>query len=414
MKKMLKLVLIIALVLLLPGCWGYREVDEVAYIITLGLDKGEGNLLNLTAQVAVPQVIGGNAEGGSRGEGQPSEIISVEAATILGGLQMLSTSLSRRPSLQHTRSIVFSEELAREGIGHLLAPIVRFREFRRNTFVAISRGNAREFLEKGQPVLETNPAKFAELLVATTRYTGFSPESQLHLFYNAAKSEAEQPVAMLVAVGGDGIKENGREGRKHSEGVFLAGAVPREGGNEIEIMGAAVFRGGRMVGTLTGDETIIYNMVRGKFKQGIFSFPDPNEPSRFIILNLLAERPTNINVSLKEQGPVIDVNISLEAEFISIQSNIHYDTSERYAEAEQVISRMLKLHADRLVRKTQKDFESDIFGFGKQARLNFLTWQQWEEYNWLDMYPGAQVNVHFDIDIRRIGLLREMEPAREN
>jgi hypothetical protein len=58
MKRKFCLFLLICL-LFQTGCWGFREVDEEAFIMILGLDKGKENLLVLTAQIAVPRGMGG-------------------------------------------------------------------------------------------------------------------------------------------------------------------------------------------------------------------------------------------------------------------------------------------------------------------------------------------------------------------
>ncbi|MTI82881.1 MAG: Ger(x)C family spore germination protein [Firmicutes bacterium] len=411
--KILKLPLLLLMLLLIPGCWGYQEVDESAFILALGVDKGEKNKLNLTAQIAVPKNIAGGGEGGGGGGGAKSTmVVSVETPTILAGLDLLGTFVERRPSLKHTKAIVFSSELAREGMGRYLAPLVRYRQFRRNTFMVVSRGKAEELVKNTQPILEDNPAKYIELLVGTSKYTGLFPvSSQVHQFYNAAKSEARQPVAILAALGGN--KQKDQAGKKESVGEYLAGEIPREGGNKIDLMGTAVFNGGRMVGELTGNETTVMEMINGRFNQGIFSVPDPRVPEEYILLEARAERRPAVEISLEGQVPVINVEISLDAEFLSIQSNIAYERPGAINEVENAFAQILQRDADGLLRKTQEEFSADVFGFGEEARKKFLTWPEWEQYDWLKVFPQAEVNVNFNINIRRIGLLRESSPVKE-
>lgn len=54
------------------------------------------------------------------------------------------------------------------------------------------------------------------------------------------------------------------------------------------------------------------------------------------------------------------------------------------------------------------------FCFGDQARKKLLTWAEWEQYDRLKVYPLADVNINFKINIRRIGLLREGSPVRKS
>ena len=413
MSKLLYLYLTFAL-LILPGCWGYKEVDESAFILALGVDKGEENLLNLTAQIAVPKNIAGGGEGGGGGGGAESTmIVSVETPTILAGLDLLGSFVERRPSLKHTKVIVFSGELAREDMGKYLAPLVRYRQFRRNTFIVISRGKAKELVKNTQPIMEDTPAKYIELLMGASRYTGLFPiSSQVHWFYNAAKSETRQPVAILAAVASN--KQDKETKRRQSAGSYVAGDIPREGGNKIDHMGTAVFRGGRMVGELNGDQTIAMEMIRGNFEEGIFSVPDPNVSEKYILLEAHAERKPVTQISLAGEVPVINVEVPLDAEFLSIQSNIAYERPEAIVEVETAFAQLLERDADKLIRKTQEEFQSDVFGFGEEAKKKFLTWDDWEQYDWLKVYPQVDINVSFNINIRRIGLLRESSPVRES
>ncbi len=411
--------------LFLSGCWGYREVDETAHVLLLGLDKGKKNVLTLTAFIAVPRRMGGGGGGGAVGGGggggggqKPSVTVSVECRTVLTGLDMINSIIERRATLNHLKFIFFSGEIAEEGLDRYMAPLMRYPETRRSIFIGVCQKNCRELLEKFQPIMEANPSKYAELLMGTQRYVGFIPFNQVHHFYTDMKSRGSQPVCALVDL--EQKKEGEKEQRaapeekafEESEGDFIAGRLPRQGGNKIEFIGAAVFRGPKMVGTINGSETVILNILRGWYKEGFFAFPDPGRRDRFVILRLLAERKPHIKVSLDDEGlPAIKVRVPLDAEIISIQSGINYERPDKLPVLEQAVNRQLEERTRRLIRKTQEEFCSDIFGFGLKARRLASTYSQWEKMNWPELYPGATVSVTFDTKIRRIGLLRKTSRA---
>ncbi|MEW6274314.1 MAG: Ger(x)C family spore germination protein [Bacillota bacterium] len=411
--------LVLASSLFLSGCWGYREIDETAHVLLLGVDKGKENVLTLTALIAVPRRMGGGGGGGAVGGGggggggqKPSVTISVESRTILTGLDMINSVIERRSTLNHLKVILFSREIAREGLDRYLAPLMRYPEFRRTVFIGISRTSARELLEKFQPLMEANPAKYAELFMGTQRYVGFIPFNQVHHFYGDMKSKSIQPVCALIGLERKEETKREREARDKSEGDFIAGQLPRKGGNKIELAGSAVFRGARMVGTINGSETVILNMLRGWFREGFYAFPDPARPDRFVILRLQAERKPQIKVRLNPEGaPVINVRVPLDAEIISIQSGINYERPEKLPVLERELDRRLEAQTKKLIRKTKEEFRSDIFGFGFKARRLAATYPQWQKMNWPELYPQASVHVTFATQIRRIGLLRKTSKA---
>ena len=57
--------------------------------------------------------------------------------------------------------------------------------------------------------------------------------------------------------------------------------------------------------------------------------------------------------------------------------------------------------------KTSKDFKSDINGFGKFALKNFITIQDFDQYNWLDNYQNAFFDVEVDTSIKSGMLITE-------
>lgn len=405
---------LVAAVLLAPllfsGCWGSREPDETARILLIGLDKGKENVLTMTVLIDVPRskAGSGNMDEGGKGGGKPAMTVSVESRTILTGLDMINSIVERRSTLNHLKAIIFSEELAREGLDRYMTPLMRFPEFRRTIFLAVSQGSARELLEGFQPLMENNPAKYVELLFNAQRYVGFIPFVQFHHFYNDLKSLSVEPVCILVGLSGAKHVRYQRQPQGVREGDFLAGQLPRKGGGKLEVLGSAVFRESKMVGVLNGTQTVILNMLRGWFFESLFAFSDPGRPDLFVVLKVEKERKPEIKVRLGTGGiPEIWVRVPLDAEIISIQSGINYERPEKLPILEGVVNRRLEDLTEELVRKTQEEFRADIFGFGFKARRLAATYPQWESMNWPELYPEARVSITFDTKIRRIGLLRK-------
>jgi len=421
-RSILSLVLAVLLagLLFLPGCWGYHEIDETAHILLLGIDKGKENALTLTALIAVPRRMGGGGGGGAVGGGggggggqKPSVTVAVECRTVFTGLEMINSVIERRATLNHLKSVVFSEEMTKDGLGFHLNALMRYPEFRRTVFIAVCRKSARELLEKLQPLMEANPAKYVELYMGTQRYVGFIPFNQVHHFYNDMKSESSEPVCALISLERrEGVKGAGKE-QKKPEGDFVAGELPRQGGNKTELIGSAVFHGEKMAGTISGSETVILNMLRGWFRETVYAFPDPQSPGRFVVFRLLAERKPQVKVRLNvERIPAIDVRVPLDAEILSIQSGVHYEEPDRLPVLQQEINRRLEKETARLIRKTQEQFRADIFGFGFKARKLAATYPEWRQMNWPELYPEAQTRVVFDVQIRRVGLLRKLSKTK--
>ncbi|NPV90297.1 MAG: Ger(x)C family spore germination protein [Firmicutes bacterium] len=421
------LTLLLFLVNLFPlGCWDYQEVDETAYVLVLGFDKGKENKLTVTAQIAAPRRIAGGGAGGMPSqEGGPAgakttEVVTAEAPTAVASFNMLNTFVNRRISMKHTKVVVFSEELAREGLLPFLRVIGRYPEFRRNIFIGVARGvSARELLEKNQPVLEINPSKYVELATLASKYTGLSmTQPFLNRYYNAVYSLGSEPAAIMWGLKrqtppGEGTPIQHPYGWR-SEGDYLSGAIPRSGGNPVEQIGSALFKGDKMVGEITGDQTTAMVMMRNQLNQSLYSLPDPLEPQLVDMVSILQRRPPKFKIDVSEPVPKISIQIPLEGYVEGIQGHSNYEDPSFRPILEEAVAERITRDVVGLLQKTQA-LGIDTLGIGTRAKVHFLTWQEWVDYNWNEVYPQASIDVKVIVNLHSFGLLRKNaeEPARK-
>ncbi len=410
-KKMSLLIIICILFTLFTGCYDNREVDELSYAIALGFDKGSTNALRLTMQLAVPLSIGGG-EGSSGGKPEEKlDIVTVEAPTLYTGLDLINNSISKEINLSHAKLLVFSEELAREGLHKYLNAIIRGREFRPNTYIAVSRCPALDYIKTIKPVLDPQPAKYYELEYQEG-LTGGIPSTKISDFYFATESLNKQAVATLAGVSkfesvndfSKASSTNKEKGRlKPLEGDYKAGEIPKLGDIKGQIIGMAVFYGDKMVGDTDGEFANFYMMFTGKYKNTYWSIPDPKVKNTFVVINAKQSRNPEFKINMINGKPHIDIDIKIEADYESIQSGEDYEKNSEVfeAHAEKFFEKDMLI----FLNKTSKEFKSDIMGFGREMKFKFLTWDEWKAFNWPKKYKDAVFNVTLDLKMRRPGLI---------
>jgi len=157
--------------------------------------------------------------------------------------------VSKQLNMSQIKVLVFSEELAREGIEKYINALMRGREFRPHSYVIVARGTgnaAERYLRAVEPELESNPAKYYEMLLSAYTYTGFTANTSLTNFYKNMVSESTQPLAVLADISkfeksddinmdNSSYQEKGRE--FPLEGDFKAGDMPKVGTIKSEVMG---------------------------------------------------------------------------------------------------------------------------------------------------------------------------------
>lgn len=421
MRKMIALLLIlIFLPAIVTGCYDKREVDDMAYVIAIGFDKGVTDKLRLTLQmISLKEEGGGNgsskgsAEGG--GEGNETTVITVDCPGPAVGLNMLNIVTSRQLNLMHAKLLVFSDEIAKsDEFAKYVTAMARYREIRRSMGFIITRGKAEDFIKENKTLLSKHSAKAVQLIMYQANYTGFFPRVRLFNFYNEIKSTMEQPVAILADINTFKKIEEPGQGEQQEPtggGEYLAGEVPRRGGLRREYFGGAVFHGARMVGEITGSEVRVRGMVTNEFKRGFFDVQDPLNPESVVSFDVRPARKPKIKVNLRGDTPEINVKIRLEGDILSIPSGVHYEDPKLKPVLEQAFEQEIKNQIDSLITKAQNEFHSDIFKFGCSAVYHFPTIEDWESYAWHKKFPEAKINTEVDFIIRRTGILLKSAPV---
>lgn len=394
---------------LLSGCNGARESEEVAYIVAIGIDKAEEEgMITVTYQIAKPNVEG------NKGEGEKDTILLTNSATtITESFSLLNSTTSLAPSLSHVKVLVVGQEVARDGLADMWGTLKRYREYRGSMFVLVARGTAKEFLEESKPSFNISASKYFETMLDSGIDNGYYLRTSFHQFYTRLKSNSAQPYATFVDVsslsGKGEISTPKVSGGK--TGGYIAGNIPLQGGNPVEFAGTAIFKGDKMVGTLSTTETRMLAILLGEYHHGFLSVEDPIDPKHVIVVNLRLGSTPKINAILEDGRPVISVKISLEGEITSLSSGINYEQESYLKVLEEQINMVLQQEMVNMIQHTQ-ELGSDVGGLGYYIRPLFTNYQEYLEYPWLAEYSQSKVNVTIQTKIRRTGLMIRTYPTK--
>lgn len=444
------LICLLMISLLLTSCYDGHEIGEFSYISIIGIEKGEKERFRFTFQIPLLTM---GEEGKGKSE-KSAESVTIEAPSLSNAIKLANTDIAKRLNFMHLKAIIISEDLAKSGkIGEYIAPIIRYREIRRNTIVIVCKGEAKEFVEKSEPYSGELISQTIEDVMRKSEETGFFPKVTLNDFYDGLKAPYHALMVTYSAIspwakeeesksgeeskqGQQGAgskdeekgkssseensgKEQGKEDDgseaqkevgKDNNGDYYAGEIPRSGGEKIEHFGSVLFDGDMMVGKLTGFETQMVLITKGEIRTASFTIQDPIEPDQMVTLEVNEFESPETEIDLADKNkPLIKIKLKLEGSIMSIPSGINYEKAENTELLEKALEGFL---ADGIQRSFEKckEAKTDVFNFGTVAVKNFLTIPEWEEYNWLTKFPESELKVEVDYTIRRTGHLIKTVP----
>lgn len=197
-----------------------------------------------------------------------------------------------------------------------------------------------------------------------------------------------------------------QEKTTNNDSSYTAGETPISPGNDgVETMGLAVFNSDKLVGELTGFDSICHLIISNKLKNAQIRVPSPIKELDFIDLYIELDKDTKNSVYLVNSTPYITSKIRITAKMQSMNENINLKDNELVNKIETSATAYLKEQISDYLYKTSKNLHADIDGFGLYALKYFSTNMEWNEYNWLHHYKDAYFNIDISVNLRSSYLL---------
>mgnify|MGYP002625718899 CR=1 FL=1 len=225
-------------------------------------------------------------------------------------------------------------------------------------------------------------------------------------FYSRLKDYSSQPVAIL---GGINAKDTHFIGENTNyvdiDSSYKAGESLIEHKNNIEVMGLAVFKEDKLVGELNAIDTISYLLIEGTLHNCTINIPDPFNENSLISLSLKQTAPPKKNVEIVNNTPFITVNIPLEANILTLNTNSDYTNNDNLDIISKYANSYLENHISKYLYKTSREFNSDISSFGRNTLYKYIDLPSWSKMNWLENYKNSVFRVKINTQIKSSSLI---------
>lgn len=365
---------------LLTGCWGYRDINDLALVMAVGVDRTPEGRVLVTVQVARPGMGGGGQGAGSISSagGKPVYVAAAEGRSVFEAIRNLALFTSRRIMWAHNKLVVIGEAQARHGVAEIIDFFTRNPELRYRSFVALAEGDARDVVSSSTG-MEAMPADSIE---RTFRYSRLTGEAQRIDVKEFAAAYLDDGVTSFLPV----LRLRVRA----VPGAASKDTDPRE----VVVQGLALFRGDRLVEILDQQESRGVVLMRGRARRIVITLPCPGKEEETITLELLARR-ADIRPTQKGEELSIGVRLETNASLASVACPLDY----RLPEVQDRISRRLEesLRQDLLVAIDRiKASRTDPVGLGQHVRYR-LPWA-WGRYR--EIWPEPLARASFQVAVK--------------
>lgn len=188
-------ILTILILVATTNYYGIRGIDNLAYVVAIGVDIGENENLLLSLQISLPG--GSSSESSSSSQSTSVVVESVECPSINTGITLFNSYLGKEINLSHCKVIVISEEFATNGVSEILYTLTNAIQFRTTSNIIISKCDAKSYLEYSSPLLDKISARYYEIAPTSSEYTGYTESITCNEFLSSINSNFSSPVAIL-------------------------------------------------------------------------------------------------------------------------------------------------------------------------------------------------------------------------
>ncbi len=378
MKKSLPLYLLcVVLLLTSTGCWNRRELNTLAVVQALGIDRAENGQISIAAQILRPSEV----KKASATEAGAVWVVTSTGDTVFDAIRGASLKTTRKLFFPHNKVIIIGEGAAQAGVMPILDFLERDPEIRKISYILIANGKAKPILQ-GVHEQENIPSLAIEGLIESTVNSSKLPKRNLNDFLGTLDSPTNSSVLPGITLVDK--KSNGKSIR------------------EVTLDQTAIFKKDKLLGWFNGRETRGLLWVLNEVKSGIIVVNSPGEENRSVSLEII-NAVSKIKPEITDGKLTVTVEVNEEGNLAEQLSAVDLTQPDTFHELELKQAAAIKEEIIAALAKAQ-DWGVDIFKFGDEFHRKFP--QEWSglEENWEEEFKKLEINVEVVAKLSRVGI----------
>jgi len=381
LKRGFAITLILVITLSLTGCWNRRELSTLGIIGLVGVDTTGNNDIKSTFEIIKPEK---TSKGAGDKTQTPVTYMQANGSTLIESFRAVPVRFERKLFVSHAKGFLFSEEVARKGLAENLDMILRDHELRLTMHLIIVKDSTASDAMSVAGGINTIPSSYIEDLAKQYKVHSTSVDTTVLDFLKSYYSKGINPlVTVLKKVKKDKVGKSDQDEY------------------ELSVEGSAIFLKDKLIGFLDGLETRGYNWIVGKVSSGVVTFPTPN--SNGLTSVEIFQAGSKRDVEIDGNDIKIKIKINMNGMLDEQTTAIKLTDPSVIEILEQATSQAIKQEVEHTLQKVQKEYKSDVFGFGQIVHRKYP--QQWKSMqdNWDESFSQASFEVETEAKITKTG-----------
>lgn len=360
MNNRLFLLTFILITVFLHGCATKETktpLEDIGMVGVMAFDNIDEDLIKVT--VAIPQ--------SSIQAEENTQVFSVKTDLVSEGVVDIEALSDKKIVLNQLRVVIINEEFAREKkVDRVIQQLYRNSEVGNKVMIAIVKGSGEEMLEAKYPDKAGVISYLSDMLQPRIN-TAFTPNTDIHDFIYAHTN----PILDVVVPYLD---------KKDSK---------------IQIEGVALFKGDKMLKTLTKDEALIIQALKGRKNLAPLNLSLDKEGDKEEVMIDLIDSKVKMTGNKDMKNPKLSIVLSVKGTLVEIKGarENKLKTEESITKLEKDLSDQMEEDIKKFLKQLQED-EVDPIGLTEKFRMSYNG--KWTE----ELTYETLKKLEFDIDVR--------------
>ena len=380
----MKKIILILLCFLLCSCKDYAELNKLAIVTAMGIDK-KNDKYEISLLIAnSPKADTTSKEGEAK-----TTVYKAVGKTVAEAIKEINKKSPKELYFSHINVVIISEEIGKEGFFKVADWLIRHPQTRNKFYLMQVNDNKASNVLKIISPLESFPSQsIATLIESSKNSRAVGDTASYSNFIGRILEKGYEPIMLTVKING-----NVKEGSKQEN---LETAEPK---TYLSLGPLAIYKNDKLIKTTTKKETDIINIINNEAKELTTTIKYKNNKLNIFSNNLKTKLKLTSNNSgiiyIKGSGSIYEAN-----------GNINLNNNNEIKKIEKVWKKTIKNNTEKLLTNIKENYQSDIFGFGNMIYKNYP--KKWKKIktNWNNIYfKKFKIKVYVNTKIISTGSL---------